>query len=111
MLDTYPSIALLDLHGNTNKREVCPDGSPDKNVFDIRQGVAITIAAHPPKVITPSVLHGDLWGTRESKYQSLGSTNTIAVLCPLALEPRSPEYLFHPRDSEHEDEYLAHPSI
>lgn len=26
------------------KKEVSPDGTPDKNVFDIQQGVAIIIA-------------------------------------------------------------------
>ena len=41
---TFDSIYVLDLHGNAKKKEVCPDGSPDKNVFDIQQGVAIIIA-------------------------------------------------------------------
>ena len=31
----------LDLHGNAKKKETCPDGSKDENVFDIMQGVAI----------------------------------------------------------------------
>jgi len=41
LMQTFDEIYLLDLHGNTLKKETCPDGSPDKNVFDIRQGVAI----------------------------------------------------------------------
>lgn len=40
---TFDKIYLLDLHGNSNKKEVAPDGSPDKNVFDIQQGVAVAI--------------------------------------------------------------------
>jgi len=41
LLQTFDEIYILDLHGNALKRERCPDGSPDENVFDIRQGVAI----------------------------------------------------------------------
>lgn len=42
-MTTFDEIYILDLHGNSLKREVCPDGSPDQNVFDIRQGVAIEL--------------------------------------------------------------------
>ncbi len=42
LMDTFDEIHVLDLHGNSLKRETCPDGSPDENVFDIRQGVAIS---------------------------------------------------------------------
>ena len=28
---------------NSKKKEVCPDGSPDQNVFDIMQGVSINL--------------------------------------------------------------------
>lgn len=41
LMDTFDEIYVLDLHGNSLKRETCPNGSPDENVFDIRQGVAI----------------------------------------------------------------------
>ena len=44
LLQTFDKIYVLDLHGNSKKKEVSPDGSPDKNVFDIQQGVAIVIA-------------------------------------------------------------------
>lgn len=40
---TFDEIYFMDLHGNSRKKEVSPDGSPDKNVFDIQQGVAIAI--------------------------------------------------------------------
>ena len=41
LMTTFDEIYVLDLHGNSLKKETCPDGSPDENVFDIRQGVAI----------------------------------------------------------------------
>lgn len=36
LMQTFDEIYILDLHGNSLKREVCPDGSMDENVFDIR---------------------------------------------------------------------------
>lgn len=44
LMGTYQQMSVLDLHGNANKKEESPDGSEDKNVFDIRQGVAICLA-------------------------------------------------------------------
>src|SRR5437764_7058163 len=43
LLQTYDDIYILDLHGNRKKHEQVPDGSKDENVFDIQQGVAISI--------------------------------------------------------------------
>ena len=42
LMQTFDDIYILDLHGNSKKKER-PDGSEDKNVFDIQQGVAIGI--------------------------------------------------------------------
>ena len=41
--ETFDKIYVLDLHGNSKKKEVAPDGSKDENVFDIQQGVSINI--------------------------------------------------------------------
>jgi hypothetical protein len=46
---TFDKIYVIDLHGNSKKKEISPDGSPDKNVFDIQQGVAIAIMVKYPK--------------------------------------------------------------
>ena len=43
LLETFDKVYILDLHGNAKKKETTPDGSPDKNVFDIMQGVSINI--------------------------------------------------------------------
>ncbi|SHK75004.1 type ISP restriction/modification enzyme [Fibrobacter sp. UWEL] len=43
LMNAFDSIYILDLHGNTRKKEVSPDGSKDENVFDIMQGVSINI--------------------------------------------------------------------
>lgn len=43
LMETFDKIYILDLHGNAKKKETCPDGSKDENVFDIQQGVSINI--------------------------------------------------------------------
>ena len=44
LMQTFNEIFVLDLHGNSKKKEVAPDGGKDENVFDIQQGVAILLA-------------------------------------------------------------------
>jgi predicted helicase len=43
LLQTFDQISIVDLHGNSKKKETAPDGSKDENVFDIQQGTAIFI--------------------------------------------------------------------
>ena len=54
LLNTFDEIRIMDLHGNTKKKERCPDGSKDENVFDIQQGVAICLMIKLPQGGTPS---------------------------------------------------------
>ncbi len=48
LMRTFDDIYVLDLHGSAKKRETCPDGSKDENVFDIQQGTAICIMVKLP---------------------------------------------------------------
>jgi predicted helicase len=41
LMNSFDEIYILDLHGNSLKKERAKDGSKDENVFDIMQGVAI----------------------------------------------------------------------
>ena len=113
LMTTFDEIRLLDLHGNTKKRERAPDGGPDENVFDIQQGVAIAIfVKRADGDDSPArVFHADLWGERESeigsgKYGWLAA-NDIASTDWAELSPKSPHYLFVPRDEALIDEYEA----
>ncbi len=49
LMNTFDEIHIMDLHGSTKKKEVCPDGSKDENVFDIQQGVAVMLMVKLPK--------------------------------------------------------------
>jgi len=63
LMQTFSEIYLLNLHGNAKKKEVCPDGSKDENVFDIQQGVAIGIfvksGAQPGAAVPQKDSQGD----------------------------------------------------
>ncbi len=106
LMGTFTDIYILNLHGNSKKKEVAPDGSKDENVFDIQQGVAIGIfIKEPGKNISATVHYADLWGHREGKYQALDKTN-ISGSDWKELKPSSPFYLFVPRDEAELDEYM-----
>ena len=49
LMQTFDKIYILDLHGNSRKKETAPDGKKDENVFDIMQGVSINIFVKLPK--------------------------------------------------------------
>lgn len=103
LLDTFDKIYVIDLHGNGNKKEVCPDGSPDKNVFDILQGVSIIVAVKrkQPGVGLADVFHSDLWGSRSSKYDWLWQGGAPST----KLDVREPNYSFVPRENDLEAVY------
>ncbi|PKQ04448.1 MAG: DNA methyltransferase, partial [Alphaproteobacteria bacterium HGW-Alphaproteobacteria-11] len=75
LMKTFDKIFVLDLHGNSNKKEKTPDGKSDKNVFDILTGVAIVIAVKKGDSAKnkplAEVVHRDLWGERDAKYDAL----------------------------------------
>lgn len=95
ILSSFSCVRVLDLHGNANKKEQAPDGSEDQNVFDIRQGVAISIGskmAGNARANKP-LLHSELWGSREAKYKWLTKSTTIAAAFQ-EVAATSPYYFF-----------------
>jgi predicted helicase len=104
LLHTFDKIYILDLHGNAKKKEVCPDGSPDKNIFDIQQGVAIMIAVKHSRESKDKtakslaqVFHADLWGDRATKYDALNNL-TLSDDIWKVIQPPAPQYAFVQRD-------------
>ena len=113
LMTTFDEIWLLDLHGNSRKRERTPDGGPDENVFDIQQGVVVGLFVKRKEGdgLPARVFHADLWGEREGgadggKYGWLAA-NDIASTDWTDSTPRAPHYLFVPRDEALADEYEA----
>lgn len=96
LLESFDSIYILDLHGSAKKKEVCPDGSPDNNVFDIMQGVSINIfvkTGSKKKTELGAVYHFDLQGKRNFKYSFLNE-NSISSLKWEKLKYASPNFFF-----------------
>ncbi|HID99268.1 MAG TPA: DNA methyltransferase [Thiotrichaceae bacterium] len=104
LMQDFDEIYVLDLHGNSKKKEKSPDGSLDKNVFDIQQGVAISLfVKHQSKQAT-QVFHAELWGKRESKYAWLEKQDVKTTHWE-ELKPTSPFYLFIPQNTTLREEY------
>ncbi len=119
LMKTFDDIYVLDLHGNSKKKEKAPDGGKDENVFDIQQGVAIAIfVKRGASNQTAVVHHADLWGLREIHGESADGQKVIsggkyAWLWENDLEstpwnlvtPQAPFYLFTPQDTDLRAEY------
>ncbi|MBW2027186.1 MAG: DNA methyltransferase, partial [Deltaproteobacteria bacterium] len=101
---------VLDLHGNSLKRETCPDGSKDENVFDIRQGVAIAFFVKTGEKEEATINHAELWGLREAKYKWLAQ-NDVSTTSWIEIHPRPEFYLFVPRDEVELERYSSFPKV
>ena len=121
LMQSFDEIYVLDLHGNSKKKERSPDGSKDDNVFDIQQGVAIGIFVKQQAKADVSrmatVRHAHLWGSREvyekveqerrligGKYYWLAE-NDITTTEWKTLTLEKPFYLFIPQNVDLRAEY------
>lgn len=106
LLNTFDDIYIIDLHGNSKKKETCPDGSPDVNVFDIMQGVSIIIGVkhgnREDKIA--NVWHCDLYGKRKGKYDFLNEECIKSVKWN-KLKPQKPMYFFVPKNTDNIKKY------
>ncbi|RZL51088.1 MAG: DNA methyltransferase [Pedobacter sp.] len=107
LLKTFDKIYTIDLHGNSKKKEVSPDGTPDVNVFDIMQGVSINLFVKTGAKKDDDlgkVLHFDLFGKRELKYSFLNDNKLSTI--PYKLIPnKAPMYFMVQKDFEVETIY------
>lgn len=107
LLKTFDKIYTINLHGNSKKKELCPDGSIDENVFDITQGVSINLFVKTGKKAKNKlgrIFYYDLYGKREDKYTFLSNTKFSEVEYQ-ELKPVEPMYFFVPKNFEFQEEY------
>lgn len=106
LLETFDYIYIYDLHGSTKKKETSPDGSPDKNVFDILQGVGvfIMVKSHNSKNSLATVYHYDSYGERNKKYEHLWE-NSLKTIEFKRLECKAPYFFFAPKNFDSEEIY------
>ncbi len=94
LLKSFNTIYSIDLHGSAKKQEKASDGTQDKNVFDIQQGVSIILAVkRRNNSQIAKVKSFDLLGTREQKYQFLLG-NSLSTVDFVEASPSNPNYLF-----------------
>lgn len=106
LLETFDEIYILDLHGNTKKKETAPDGSKDENVFDIQQGVAISIMVRH-KIMRDSlgrVKFAELYGKRKNKFLLLNK-DEINNIKWIDVNVSKPNYFFVMKNFNTEESY------
>lgn len=106
LMNTFNKIYILDLHGNSNKKEKAPDGSEDKNVFDIKTGVSIFFGVKNKveKSDKGSIYQADLFGKRVSKFGFLNN-NSISTVKWTKIIPVGPNYEWVALDKTIKKEY------
>ena len=106
LLETFDDIYILDLHGNSKKKEKAPDGGKDENVFDIQQGVSISIFIRKigEKAGLSTVHHAELYGKRDGKFEALNESD-IQNIKWKKLDYSKPYYFFVPKDFGANEEY------
>ncbi|MGB2762127.1 MAG: type ISP restriction/modification enzyme [Minisyncoccales bacterium] len=106
LLETFDEIYILDLHGNSKKKEKALDGSKDENVFDIQQGVAISIFIRRvgEKKGLGKVYYSEIYGIREYKFKALDESNLKTIKWN-NLGYSEPYYFFVPKDFMGKQEY------
>jgi predicted helicase len=117
LMETFDEIYILNLHGDTRKKEVAPDGGKDENVFDIMQGVSINIFVKKKQSVILSearkcevegslarVYHYELFGKRFEKYVFLANTS-FSEISWQELVPQVPYFFFVPKDFSIQNEY------
>ena len=125
LMQTFDEIWTLNLHGNSKKKEVAPDGGKDECVFNIMQGVAITLFVkckgstgltrltglkdETKNLVNPvnpvknncRVYYADLWGKKKEKLAALDEA-TMESIEWQELKPTEPMLFFTPRDKSAE---------
>ena len=111
LMQTFDEIWTLNLHGNSKKKEAAPDGGKDECVFDIMQGVAITMmmktgkaSRGDAKTRSCMVRYADLWGKRKEKFAALEAA-TMESIGWQELTPVEPMLFFVPKDMTGASEY------
>lgn len=107
LLKTYDKVYTIDLHGNSKKKEVSPDGKTDVNVFDIMQGVSINLFVKnglKKENDLGKIFHFDLFGKREFKYRFL-KENDFHNINFSVIPNKAPMFYMVQKDFEMEEVY------
>ena len=107
LLNSFDKIYIINLHGNSLKKETCPDGSKDENVFDIMVGTSINIfvkTGKKKKGKLAEVYYTDIQGLRKDKYLFLNA-NSLSSMDFKRVSYSEPFYFFGNKQNEGEETY------
>jgi len=107
LLNSFDKIYILNLHGNSKKKETAFDGSKDENVFDIMVGTSINIfvkTGKKKKGELAEVYYADLLGLRKTKYDFLEELK-LSTTGWQQVKLSDPYYFFTFQNTEGEDLY------
>ncbi len=110
LMNTFNEIYIIDLHGNSLRKETAPDGSKDENVFDIRQGTAIALFVKAKNCKGCKIYHSDLFGVREVKYDWL-EKKPFKKKDYEEVKPETPWYFLAKKDFESIKQYKKWKSV
>jgi predicted helicase len=102
LMETFDQIYILDLHGNSKKKERTPDGSKDENVFNIQQGVSINIFIKH-KGLKKRYYFSELFGKRDFKFKSLLGSSIKSIDWKVCNSENN--YLLNSRSMEGQKKY------
>lgn len=94
ILSEFSEIYILDLHGNA----LGQGRAADQNIFDIQQGICVTIMVKKPKAADAlaDVYYSEVVGSKEKKFDFL-RTKCISEIEWHKLTPTAPSYFMSPR--------------
>ncbi|MGL2483808.1 type ISP restriction/modification enzyme [Helicobacter pylori] len=104
LLECYDELYILNLHGNTRKKEETPQGTKDENVFNIMQGVSINLFVKKAQATKQKIHYYDVYGERAEKYAFLAQHDLNSIEW-LELAPREPFYSLIPQETLLLEEY------
>jgi predicted helicase len=105
LLETFNEIYILNLHGSSRIGEKTPEGGKDENVFDIMQGVSISLLVKTGEHEgLGKVYYQDAFGLREDKYNLL-ENHSFRTTEWKELNPTEPYYFFVEKNFSSQEEY------
>lgn len=105
LMSEFNEIFIINLHGNALINEINPNDGKDENVFDIRQGVSISVFIKSNNLDSKcKIKYFDLWGSRNSKSEFL-MDNSINNIEWVNLDPSAPYFFFVRKDFSYSFEY------
>lgn len=107
LLQSFDKIYIINLHGNSKKKETTPEGGKDENVFDIMVGTSINICVKTGKKKKgelAEVYYTDQYGLRKDKYDYL-TAHDLSNIEFTKISYSSPYYFLVDKNTDGEEEY------